>query len=168
MQSSRFEYIVKHTIKILNSWNDLSIYPVTVWEHADLMIRCVMTTFASKRLKLANELHWIIVRLFFLAKWLDVSFKGWKQNHKLTALFVLYFFTLTNKHTMIQMGMVCLAWQEQRPYLFGNLCKANTASYHPSSARVMRAWINQWLLCLWAAGLLNYFNATFIFCRITF
>lgn len=34
--------------------------------------------------------------------------------------------------------VVCMTCQEQRPYLFGNLCKANTASYHPSSTGVMR------------------------------
>ncbi len=35
--------------------------------------------------------------------------------------------------------VVCMTWQEQRPYLFGNLCMANTATYHPSSTRLMRA-----------------------------
>lgn len=56
-----------------------------------------------KRLKPANKLHSVIIR-FLLAKLLDMSFEGWKQTHKLTALIVLYHFTLTNKHAVIQMG----------------------------------------------------------------
>lgn len=37
---------------------------------------------------------------------------------------------------MIQM-FFCMTWQEHRPHLFGKLCTANTASYHPSSTRLM-------------------------------
>lgn len=39
-----------------------------------------------------------------LKKWLDVSIESWKLEHKLTPLVVLYDFTLTNEHAVIQMG----------------------------------------------------------------
>ena len=71
-----------------------------------------------------------------LAKWLDVISEGRKPKHKVTALIVLPYFTLSNKQATIQMASF-EAWQEQRPYLFGNLCAANTAN-HPSSSRLTR------------------------------
>lgn len=54
--------------------------------------------------------------------------------------------------------VVCMTWQEQRPYLFGNLCVANTASYHPSSTRLMRTLclnrVKDCYVCELPAGLL--------------
>lgn len=119
-----------------------------------------------KALKLANKQQRVIIR-FHLAKCHDLNFDDCKQKNKLAELTFLSCFTLAYKHSMIQMA-VCMAWQEQRPYLLGNLCAANTASYHPSSTRLMRelkAWIKSKIVmpvsCSpsgWVCS--NYFNAT--------
>lgn len=105
-------------------------------------------------LKLANKLHHVIIR-FLLAKSVCGSLEGWKQKHKLTALIVLYYLTLTNKHAMIQMGSLHDLARTETILVWKPL-SANTASYHSSSTRLMRTQSlnSQRLLCLWAAGLL--------------
>lgn len=118
----------------------------------------------------ANRLHSVIIRSL-LAEWLDLSFEGWKHEHKLAALIVLYDFTLTNKHAVIQMGTLHDLARTEAILTWKPLCSQYCQLPSIKQQTYEKSWIKSKIVMAvssWPSGRVcaNYFNAMFTFAEL--